>query len=513
MSRSGQRGGTTIYPQHPATGGARPYLHTYWHYALLLLFLLTCAAFYAVPLWDSDFWWHIASGRDILQQGRLPDADPFGVFGAGDAVRNDTVLKGQWLGQVVLYKVFALSGIDGVLALRVLVLLACIGLVYARARLLNAAPAALWLVLALVGLNAPDFAGERPQLLSFLFAALFFLFVDLTVARRDWRWLLPLPLISLLWANSHGGVILGVVLLGLVTFFQVLRKDADGRWRLTWLLAWGLVVIASLLTPNGIKTYYYLLDLEGSTLQSRTSEYVSALKIYTLGFVWPQAWAYGFFAATLAAAVSWWRARQWQWLALGLFLAAISVSAFRYFAFLIFLVAPYVAAGLSQGFNIFSARRARPIAEGVTTGVLVLALVVGGSRGMLFQGGFYQAAYPVAAADFVQQQGLRGRAFNSLEWGGYLLWRLGPSVQLYIDGRMLDQQRFAPYTHILWATPPGLQWFEREDFDLVILPYHGRFDPERYKLIDHLAARRDWVMVYSDAQGVVFQRRRGVGHG
>jgi hypothetical protein len=488
-------------------------LHTYAHYALLLLFFTACAAFYAVPLWDSDFWWHIASGRDILQHGRLPDVDPFGVFGAGDSVRNGTVLKGQWLGQVVLYQAFAWLGIDGVIALRVLVLLACVGLVYVRARLLNAAPAVLWLVLGLVALNATGFGGERPQLLSFLFAALFFLCVDLTVARRDARWLISLPFIALLWANSHGGVILGVVLLGLVAFFQVLREDADRRWRLAWLMAWGLVVIASLLTPNGIETYYYLLDLEGSALQSRTSEYVSALTLYTLGFVWPQTWVYAFLAVTLAAAWGWWRERQWQWLVFCLFLAAISVSAFRYFAFLIFLAAPYVAAGLSRGFSFLSVRRARTIAEGVMAAVLVLGLVVGGARGLLFQGGFYQTAYPVAIADFAEQQGLRGRAFNSLEWGGYLLWRLAPNAKLYIDGRMLDQQRFAPYTHILWATPPGLQWFERENFDLVILPHHGRFDPERYKLIDYLAARRDWVMLYSDAQGVVFQRRRGVDHG
>ena len=495
--------------QHPLTAGARPYGHS----ALLLLFLLTCAAFYAVPLWDSDFWWHIASGRDILQHGRLPDVDPFGVFGTGDAVRNDTVLKGQWLGQVVLYQVFAWLGVDGVVALRVLVLLTCIALVYVRARILKAAPAALWLVLALVGLTAYDFGGERPQLLSFLFAAWFFCCVDLAVARGDSRWLFPLPFIALLWANSHGGVILGVVLLAMVAGFQALRKDVDKSWRRRWLLAWGLVAAASLLTPNGIKTYYYLLDLQGSVLQSRTSEYVSALKLYTLGFVWAQVWVYGVFAATLAAAWGWWRARQWQWLAVGLFLAAISVSAFRYFAFLIILAGPYVAVGLTRGYAVFSARRARPIVDAIAAGVLVLALAVGGSRGLLFQGGFYRAAYPVAAADFVKHQDLRGRAFNSLEWGGYLLWRLAPAIQLYIDGRMLDQQRFAPYTHMLWVTPQGLQWFEQADFDLVILPHHGRFDPERYKLLDYLATRRDWVMVYRDTQGVVYQRRRGAGHG
>jgi hypothetical protein len=489
-----------------SAGGDRPY----WHYALLVLFLLTCGAYYSMPLWDSDFWWHVASGRYILQQGTLPDSDPFGVFGAGDSVRNDTVLKGQWLGQVLLYQVFAAFGANGVVALRVLVLVLCVGLVYVRARLWGAAPAALWLVLALVGLNAYGFGGERPQLLSFLFAALFFLCIDLALARRQLRWLLALPGIALIWANSHGGVILGVVLLGLVSLWQVLPRDAEQRWRLAWLGAWLAVALASLFTPNGIKTYYYLLDLQGSVLQARTSEYISALRLYSLGYGWPQLWVYGYFAAALGALWGWRRGHQWLWLCLGLFLAAISISAYRYFAFFLFLAAPYVAAGLSRGFAVFAAARAAPVAGVVAALLLVLALAVGAGRGLLFRGGFYAAAYPVRIADFIARQGLHGRAFNSLEWGGYLLWRLAPRVQLYIDGRMLDQRRFPPYTHILWATPQGRQWFAQAGFSLVILPYHGRFDPQRYPLLDYLGTRSDWQLAYRDDQGVVFVRR---GHG
>ena len=151
------------------------------------LLLFVCAGYYAVPLADSDFWWHIAAGRDILQRGALPTVDPFGVFPAADVIRNDTVLKGQWLGQVVLYGLFEAGGINAVVAFRVAVLLACIALIYTRARWLAATnPLALWAVLVLVALNASGFGGERPQLLSFLFAALFFVCIDLARQRRDW---------------------------------------------------------------------------------------------------------------------------------------------------------------------------------------------------------------------------------------------------------------------------------------------------------------------------------------
>lgn len=482
-------------------------------YVVLGLLLFVCAGYFAMPLADSDFWWHIAAGRDILQRGELPTVDPFGVYPAADAIRSETVLKGQWLGQVVLYGLFDTGGLNAVVAFRVAVLLACIMLVYARARWLFATKSlVLWSLLALLALNADGFGGERPQLLSFLFAALFFVFVDLAQQRRDWRWLLPLPLVTVLWANSHGGVILGVALLGLWSLMGWLDKSMSHRERSQWLAMSGVVFLASLLTPNGIQTYFYLFQLEGSVLQQRTSEYTSALQLYEMGFVWPQVWVYGYFVLAAAGLFGLLKLRRWREAAVVLFLAAISVSAYRYFAFFLFVAAPYLMLGLGQLMparldKLFSPLRVRAL----LAMALMVVLVSGVMRGTLFRGGFYQAAYPVAIADFVAQQKITGvavKTFNNLEWGGYLLWRLAGQVQPFIDGRMLEMSRFPPYTHMLWATPQGVQLFNRGNFGLVILPHHGRFDRQRYKLIDYLSSRRDWQLVYRDAQGVVFLRRQ-----
>jgi len=471
----------------------------------LFLFLLVFAGYFAVPLWDSDFWWHIASGREILQNG-IPDIDPFGVFPPTDVVRNDTVLKGQWLGQVVLFTVFDAGGINAVVTYRVLVLLACVALVWWRCRQLGVGPLVLWLVLILVGMNAGNFGGERPQLLSFLFAALFFVAID--QAGKNRRWLLVLPVITVLWANSHGGVLLGVALLGLWTLLRLV--DANARWheKYPWLLTIGAVALASLLTPNGLQTWWYLLDLEGSVLQARTSEYISAFQLYTLGYVWQQVWVIAFYGVALVAAVSMFRRRQWQYLASTVFLGAISASSFRYFAFFIFLSAPWIAWGMQDA--VKSLPKLKQSAVRIAQVLLLLSLfgvlIAGLLRGTVFRGGFYQEIYPVEIADFVQENNLRGRTFNNMEWGGYLLWRLTPQVTPYIDGRMLDENRFPPYTNILWATPPGIQWFEHENFQLVMMPYHGRYDPQRYKLLDYLRARPEWMLVYRDAKGVVFVR-------
>ncbi|NOX76992.1 MAG: hypothetical protein GXP17_10355 [Gammaproteobacteria bacterium] len=384
------------------------------HYLALGLFLLVVGAYYAVPLWDSDFWWHIASGREILQNG-LPDVDPFGVFPPDDAVRNDTVLKGQWLGQVVLYSLFEAGGLNAVVAFRVLVLLTCLWMLYLRGRWLGANALALWLVLIVVALNLGEFGGERPQLLSFLFASMLFVLVD-RAEHRPRRELLLVPVVVMLWANSHGGVILGVVLLALWAGIKCVERGTSTRHKLLWVAVAGASFLASLLTPNGFQTYLYLLDLEGSVLQSRTSEYVSTFQLYTLGHVWAQTWALAYFLLAAVGAVALLHLRQWRWLAIVSFLAAISAMSVRYLVFFLFLAGPYLMLALNSPLKRAPISFMARWGNGLLCVVLVAVLIVGVVRGMVFQGGLYQPAYPVAIADFVKQRGLQGRVFNNLEW-------------------------------------------------------------------------------------------------
>lgn len=463
--------------------------------------LLVCGVWYAVPIWDTDFWWHIASGRHILQEGQLPSVDPFGVFPSTDLIRNDTVLKGQWLGQIVLYSLFDTLGVNGIIAFRVSILLFCLGLIYCRGRLLAINPLVLWPLLGLAGLGLYGFGGERPQLLSFLFAALFFLAIDLS-ERRDTRWLFALPVISLLWANSHGGVILGLVLLTLLSTTKWLNKDVTPHQRLTWTIITIGVFVTTLLTPNGLQTYTYILHLEGSTLQERTSEYISALHLFQLGFWWSQIWIYTYFILAVIALIGLLKQRLWPCALLILFLAAISASSIRYYAFFLIIGTPYLMQGIAT--MIRTSIRTDYIVHGLTSFILLAVLLTGLVREVPLQGGNINSRFPVGIVNFMQREDLRGKAFNSYEWGGYLLWQLNPQIDLFIDGRLLDGQRFPPYTHILWATPLGIELFKQEKFDLVIIPHHSRFNSKRYTLIDYLVGQPGWRLAYRDHQGVVF---------
>ena len=59
------------------------------HACVLVLFVITVSGFLSVPIWDIDFWWHIASGRYILTQGTFLTDDPFHVYQMPDLIRKE----------------------------------------------------------------------------------------------------------------------------------------------------------------------------------------------------------------------------------------------------------------------------------------------------------------------------------------------------------------------------------------------------------------------------------------
>ena len=45
--------------------------------SFILLFLVFINKYLSYSLWDYDFWWHISTGRYIVENHHLPESDPF----------------------------------------------------------------------------------------------------------------------------------------------------------------------------------------------------------------------------------------------------------------------------------------------------------------------------------------------------------------------------------------------------------------------------------------------------
>ncbi|HYU82678.1 MAG TPA: hypothetical protein VFA31_08070, partial [Candidatus Polarisedimenticolia bacterium] len=89
------------------------------------LFLAGLAAFAATrqPVSDSDFFWHLAIGRDIVAHG-VPSVDVYSWTVAGKSVLPD-----QWLGELLLYLAYSIGSWSGTIALRAITVATLIGII------------------------------------------------------------------------------------------------------------------------------------------------------------------------------------------------------------------------------------------------------------------------------------------------------------------------------------------------------------------------------------------------
>ena len=225
---------------------------------LILVALLALGILFSSEISDSDFWWHLKTGEYIASTHSLPSPDPFSFTtstSAAEAVVRQVNLTHEWLAQLILYGAYGALGFPGVILLRVSLLLIFCGIsawvVYRRGMGIDRAIAAG----VAAGLAVLPSVADRPYLFTFVFIAVFIAVLDGASAKLRWA----LPVIMLIWANAHGGFILGLAILGVWAGAALLERKP----RRQLLLVSGLTFAAAALNPNGFRVFQVLLAYPG----------------------------------------------------------------------------------------------------------------------------------------------------------------------------------------------------------------------------------------------------------
>jgi hypothetical protein len=115
---------------------------------------------------------------------------------------------------------------------------------------------------------------------------------------------------------------------------------------------------------------------------------------------------------------------------------------------------------------------------------------------------------PSGAADYLLEHHVSGPIFNTYEQGGYLMWRLWPQDQVFIDGRSLSEAVYRDYHQILF-TGPRDELLKRYAIQVVVMNTMDYVSGALYPLALDLAnpSNTEWDLVYEDTQAVIFLRR------
>ncbi len=412
--------------------------HVWLATALILLALRPLLT----PIRPHDFWWHMATGRLIVQTGAIPTVDQFSYTQAGQPFYNQ-----GWLAQVLMYGLYQAGGLPLLLITQALVIVLAYGLLL-RIVVLRTGRLRLGVGLVLLSMVVVfDNWLIRPQSYALpLFAAFLLILTEFRMGRANRLWLLPLLMI--LWVNIHGTFVLGLILIGLTFVGELIQRrwpEQQSAYRLPFvayhqLVIWGsLTALAVLLNPRGFSVIGYVRTLlSSSAVTTLVTEWAPPTP-HTLGGAL-------FFIFVLVCIVVLAAARKrppvtdmlmflpFLWLAFG---------GTRHIIWFDMVALPLVAVQLSTLLPEPFTRRSggSSVLNGLLIGVLMLMLVAGlpWFKPALFPpalGALLSSDTPVAAVEALKSDPARPqRLFHTEGYGSYLIWAV-PEQPVFVDPRI-----------------------------------------------------------------------------
>jgi len=397
-------------------------------FVLLAGFGLIFLLIFPPALIVNDSWLNLAAGREVVRHG-LPSHDQLTVYGLGA-----TWTDQQWLAQVVIYAVYSLGGFALLSIATCASVIGAFSIAAAAARSLGAGARAFWAMFLPVLVAAPWAWSIRAQMLALpLYTALLWLLASEARApsRRVW---LAFPLL-VVWANIHGSVALGALLVVLLAAYELVRTR--GR---SWVRSVALVVLAPLavlVTPYGPAdtVRYYHLMLVDPPFAGRVTEWSWAAPATNTIF---------FYALVAIAVVVVWLGRRrltiFDMLVLGLTFAG-GVDAIR--GIMWFALACMVFLPVAIGHRLESKRQGEPrrgLNVAIAAGLTVALLAVAGS---LFarDESWFEDYWPRETVDAVRAELRPGdRVFAPDRFSDWMLFKI-PELR----GRIAYDVRFELY--------------------------------------------------------------------
>ena len=473
--------------------------------------------FFCPMLLDPDYYWHLETGRLIVQNRALPTADPFSFMYQGQ----HWVLH-EWLFQLVLYLAYAGLGDIGVRLLCAVTGAAFFGILFTTSwRLSGRAGVAIALTLAWL-LPLYPFIEPRPQIATLLLFALFLRALLFAKYLDDRRLILWLPPLMAAWVNLHGGYAVGLAVVWAFAGMEWARllMRAETAMPVAQLRTLGIVAVlcllASFLNPDGPAHLLYPFQIVNMEATKALSEWQPATLETLYGKLY-------FLCAGLFTLCLIYRRQRPDLTEIGLsgLMIAAGFASLRHVPFalltMIVLASWAVRSGLvlANPLASLAIRWRRPAMSdaallGRTEALLnfgACALIVLGAA-IYYptlaakQDAMLRKAMPVGAVDFMQAQGIDGRMFNSLHFGGYLIHRFQGRQLVFIDGRtdLYGDRLFREHLDIERGRDGWDGLLDKYEIDLILCPPRAAV---RKLLLD----RGDFALVYEDQTAVILAKR------
>jgi hypothetical protein len=409
----------------------------------------------------------------------------------------------EWLGDVVFASVYRIGGLRGLEALLVVLASAVILALYAFATLRSGNSKAGFVAAALLLTLANASFNLRPQMMGYLFLILTLIALE-RFRQGKQRAVWMLPVLFMIWINSHGSWIigLGVVALyiacGLVSFqmgsLEAQRWTTSERLRLETVLMLSLAAVA--VTPYGVRLAAYPFTVASSypIAIANVLEW-QVMPFNVVGGKIFLAMVLGFFLAQMAFRLSW---RVFEIL-LFLFGTAMACLHVRFVLLFVPFFAPLFVTILARWVPSYERSKDKYLLNFTLMAGIVIGMVHYFPSNTDMQKKVADQ-FPVQALEYIREHPVPGPIFNTYGFGGYMILS---GYKTFIDGRgelFEELGVFGDYVHITMLKPGAMKVLSGYGIQSCLMERDEPFSTV-------LASLPEWQKVYSDNVSVLYVKR------
>lgn len=208
-------------------------------YLLVALFIFIAMFLTRSVSSTSDTYWHLAIGKQIFEQKKIPQVDPF-VYSQTSPKFTST----EWLSALIFYSSYKIFGYSGIAILRILVGLAIAYFVYKSVSRFTQQLEIRALAVLTVIYSLSYRLYDRPENFSYLFIAyityLIFYFIS---QNKHSKLLFITPFIFLIWPSIHAFALLGLYQLTIYLIFERRSNFKPTKFLLIYLICLLLTLV------------------------------------------------------------------------------------------------------------------------------------------------------------------------------------------------------------------------------------------------------------------------------
>jgi hypothetical protein len=411
----------------------------------------------AVTVTDPDLWGHVRFGLDMLDTWRLPHVDPYSF------TQDVPWINHEWLSELQMGAAYRTGGAPGLSLLKGLLVSTTLWLVWTSLQGVHLTVRTL--IMGAVGIGlAPAAQTLRPQLWSMVAIAILCRFLARGASPR----LVLLPLLFLMWANLHGGFLVGLGILAAWSAGAVLFDRREG-WR--WVAVAAVCGLATLGTPYGTALWRFLAE---TVRWSRPG-------IDEWRPLWSKPGLLAIWSVAVVATVWGVRGVRTRGASVALVAAMLAFASLRvarilplYVEAIVMLIAPALAARWPA-----ARPRLRPFDRAERIAAVVIFMAASAAAAMIGAVRLTCVVVPddwqppSIAARQLLASAPPGRLVSFFNWGEYAIWHLSPALRVSMDGRretVYSQARLDEHAGILNGTTAGLRTLEAWAAEYVWLP-------------------------------------------